>query len=39
MPKIKRPHQESTHDWQQLRPFLKDAAQITYEIIRPKSRP
>lgn len=35
MPKIKRPHQEPTHDWQHIRPFLKDSAQITYEIIRP----
>src|SRR5512135_3880322 len=35
MPKIKRKLREPTHDWQQIRPLLKDSAQITYEIIRP----
>jgi transposase len=35
MPKRKYERREPTHDWQQLRPLLKDPAQITYEIIRP----
>ncbi len=35
MPKIKRKPVEPTHEWQQIRPLLKDSAQITYEIIRP----
>src|SRR5215475_4619908 len=35
MPKRKYKHREPTHDWQELRPLLKDPAQITYEIIRP----
>ncbi len=35
MPKLRYPRREPTQDWQQLRPLLKDPAQITYEIIRP----
>jgi hypothetical protein len=35
MPKQRYQRQEPTHDWQQIRPLLKDPAQITYEIIRP----
>ncbi len=35
MPKQGYQHREPTHDWQQVRPLLKDPAQITYEIIRP----
>ena len=35
MPKRKYERREPTDDWQQLRPLLKDPAQITYEIIRP----
>ncbi len=35
MPTRRYAQQEPTHDWQQIRPLLKDAAQITYEIIRP----
>src|SRR5215475_8820190 len=35
MPKRKYKRREPTHDWQELRPLLKDPAQITYEIIRP----
>ena len=35
MPKRRYEQHESTHDWQQIRPLLKDTAQITYEIIRP----
>jgi putative transposase len=35
MPKQRYQRREPTHDWQQIRPFLKDTAQITYEIIRP----
>lgn len=30
-----KPHTEPTHDWQQIRSLLKDAAQIDYEVIRP----
>lgn len=35
MPKQRYERREPTHDWQQIRPLLKDSAQITYEIIRP----
>ncbi len=35
MPKHKYQRREPTHDWQELRPLLKDPAQISYEIIRP----
>ena len=35
MPKRRYEQREPTHDWQQIRPFLKDSAQITYEVIRP----
>jgi transposase InsO family protein len=35
MPKQRYQRREPTHDWQQIRPLLKDPAQITYEIIRP----
>jgi putative transposase len=35
MPKQRYQRQDPTHDWQQIRPRLKDPAQITYEIIRP----
>ncbi len=35
MPKRRYEQREPTQDWQQLRPLLKDTAQITYEIIRP----
>jgi len=35
MPKRRYESHEPTHDWQQIRPLLKDTAQITYEIIRP----
>jgi putative transposase len=35
MPKRKYERREPTHNWQELRPLLKDPAQITYEIIRP----
>lgn len=35
MPKRKYERREPTDDWQELRPLLKDPAQITYEIIRP----
>jgi putative transposase len=35
MPKRRYESREPTHDWQQIRPLLKDTAQITYEIIRP----
>lgn len=33
MSKLKYQRRESTHDWQELRPLLKDPAQISYEII------
>lgn len=26
---------EPTHDWQQIKPLLKDTAQFNYEVIRP----
>ena len=35
MPKRRYEQREPTQDWQQLRPLLKDAAQIMYEVIRP----
>jgi putative transposase len=35
MPKRRYEHREPTHEWQQIRPLLKDTAQINYEIIRP----
>jgi transposase len=35
MPKQRFEHHEPTHEWQQLRPLLKDPTQVTYEIIRP----
>ncbi len=35
MPKRRYEQREPMHDWQQLRPLLKDSAQITYEVIRP----
>ncbi len=35
MPKRRYERREPTHDWQQIRPLLKDGAQITYEILRP----
>src|SRR5258708_19511335 len=35
MPKRRYERREPTHDWQQIRPLLKDSAQMTYEIIRP----
>src|SRR5256886_7305302 len=35
MPKRRYERREPTHDWQEIRPLLKDSAQITYEILRP----
>lgn len=35
MPKHRYQRREPTHDWQQIRPLLKDQVQITYELIRP----
>ncbi len=35
MPKRRYEQREPVHDWQQIRPLLKDSAQITYEVIRP----
>lgn len=35
MPKERYERREPTHDWQQIRPLLKDSSQISYEIIRP----
>ena len=35
MPKRRYERREPSHDWQQIRPLLKDPAQIQYEIIRP----
>jgi hypothetical protein len=35
MPKRRYEQREPTQDWQQIRPLLKDSAQITYEVIRP----
>ena len=35
VPKRRYERREPTDNWQQLRPLLKDTAQITYEVIRP----
>lgn len=35
MPKRRYELREPTHEWSQIRPHLKDAAQIKYELIRP----
>jgi hypothetical protein len=35
MPKRRYERREPTHEWSQIRPHLKDAAQIKYELIRP----
>src|SRR6266480_6296253 len=35
MPKRRYERREPTHDWSEIRPLLKDAAQIKYELIRP----
>ncbi len=35
MPKRRYERQEPTHEWSQIRPHLKDTAQIKYELIRP----
>ena len=35
MPTRRYERREPTHDWQQIRPLLKDPTQLTYEIIRP----
>jgi len=35
MPKDRYQRRELSHNWEDIRPLLKDAAQITYEIIRP----
>jgi putative transposase len=35
MPTRRYERREPTHDWQQLRPLLKDPAQFQYEVIRP----
>ncbi len=35
MPKRRYERQTPTHEWSQIRPLLKDAAQIKYELIRP----
>jgi transposase InsO family protein len=35
MPRHRYERGEPTHDWQELRPVLKDSTQVTYEIIRP----
>ncbi len=35
MPKQRFSRHTPTHDWQQLRPLLKDPTQLTYKIIRP----
>src|SRR5579859_849335 len=35
MPKNRYQRRELTHNWEEIRPLLKDSAQITYEIIRP----
>ena len=35
MPTRRYERREPTHDWQKIRPLLKDPAQLTYEIIRP----
>jgi hypothetical protein len=35
MPKRRYEDREPSHEWSQIRPLLKDAAQIKYELIRP----
>src|SRR6266487_6484864 len=35
MPKRRYERKAPTHEWSQIRPLLKDAAQIKYELIRP----
>ena len=35
MPKDRYQRRELSHNWEDIRPLLKDSAQITYEIIRP----
>ena len=35
MPKNRYPRRELSHNWDEIRPLLKDSTQITYEIIRP----
>ena len=35
MPKRRYERREPTHEWRQIRPLLKDSAQIKYELIRP----
>ena len=35
MPKRRYERREPTHEWSQIRPHLKDTAQIKYELIRP----
>ena len=35
MPRPGKERREPTHDWQQIKPLLKDSAQIHYEILRP----
>src|SRR5215471_1384775 len=35
MPKRRYEHREPSHEWSHIRPLLKDAAQIRYELIRP----
>lgn len=35
MPKRRYERREPTHEWSRIRPHLKDAAQIKYELIRP----
>ncbi len=35
MPKNRYERRELTHSWEDIRPLLKDSAQITYEVTRP----
>ena len=35
MPKRRYERREPTHNWQQIKPLLKDTAQFNYEVIRP----
>src|SRR6266699_3241486 len=35
MPKKRYERRELSHNWEDIRPLLKDSAQITYEVIRP----
>jgi len=35
MPKRRYERREPTHEWQQIRPLLKDTTQLNYEVIRP----